>query len=321
MSGTIWPGRSWPSSFTRPRRALAPVRLHQHAAQVVVERDRRVAGRVDAAGDARRRSARARSCARPRSAACRPVSHACWTSCAGVAWSSVEPSTHSRVRLKSRLCLSTAPATTSPSRSPCSPKRATSPSSAAVSMSWLDASAYGPPERANGMRLPPRMAARRGGVGLGHVSHSPDVSVHLCRYPGTVRRMSDRYQQFADSRPGRLVVRRLGLPEPGRAAPPRARRARAATRPRCSARRPAGGSPSRPRACWRRSAPRRGSTTSTRARAAKDAGLRARDRADEDDPLGALLFDASGDRAQRGPARAPTTSSTPTSASSRRAAA
>ena len=26
--------------------------------------------------------------------------------------------------------------------------------------------------------------------------------------------MSDRYQQFADSRPGRLVVRRLGLPDP-----------------------------------------------------------------------------------------------------------
>jgi 3-oxoacyl-[acyl-carrier protein] reductase len=26
--------------------------------------------------------------------------------------------------------------------------------------------------------------------------------------------MSDRYQQFADSKPGRLVVRRLGLPDP-----------------------------------------------------------------------------------------------------------
>ena len=39
-----------------------------------------------------------------------------------------EPSTLSRVRLKSRECLRTAPATTSPTCSPCSPKRATSPS-------------------------------------------------------------------------------------------------------------------------------------------------------------------------------------------------
>ena len=75
-----------------------------------------------------------------------------------MALSSAEPSTHSRVRLKSRLCLSTAPATTSPARSPCRPKRATSPSSAAVSMSWFEASAYGPLDRANGIRLPPRMA-------------------------------------------------------------------------------------------------------------------------------------------------------------------
>jgi hypothetical protein len=29
-------------------------------------------------------------------------------------------------------------------------------------MSWLDASEYGPFERANGIRLPPRIAARRG---------------------------------------------------------------------------------------------------------------------------------------------------------------
>ena len=79
-----------------------------------------------------------------------------------MALSSAEPSTHSRVRLKSRLCLSTAPATTSPARSPCSPKRATSPSSAAVSMSWFEASAYGPLERAKGIRLPPRMAILSG---------------------------------------------------------------------------------------------------------------------------------------------------------------
>ena len=72
-------------------------------------------------------------------AAWRPVPQACWMSVAGVSGDSFEPSTDSRARLKSRECLSTAPATTSPSRSPSSPNRSTRPSSAAVSMSWLDA--------------------------------------------------------------------------------------------------------------------------------------------------------------------------------------
>ena len=40
---------------------------------------------------------------------------------AGLRWSSSEPRTHSRVRLKSRACLSTAPATTSPTCSPARP--------------------------------------------------------------------------------------------------------------------------------------------------------------------------------------------------------
>ena len=53
----------------------------------------------------------------------------------------LEPRTASRVRLKSRLCLMTAPATTSPRRSPARPWRATRPSMAAVSMSWFAASA------------------------------------------------------------------------------------------------------------------------------------------------------------------------------------
>ena len=55
-------------------------------------------------------------------AAWRPVPHACWMSVAGVSADSLEPSTDSRVRLKSRACLSTAPATTSPSRSPSQPE-------------------------------------------------------------------------------------------------------------------------------------------------------------------------------------------------------
>ena len=71
-------------------------------------------------------------------AACSPVPQACWMSVAGVSGASREPSTHSRVRLKSRECLSTAPATTSPSRSPRSSNRSTRPSMAAVSISWLE---------------------------------------------------------------------------------------------------------------------------------------------------------------------------------------
>ena len=50
--------------------------------------------------------------------ACRPVPQACWMSKAGVYDDSELPSTHSRIRLKSRLCLSTAPPMTAPSFSP-----------------------------------------------------------------------------------------------------------------------------------------------------------------------------------------------------------
>ncbi len=49
-----------------------------------------------------------------------------------------------------------------PSRSPWRPKRATSPSSAAVNISWLLADAYLLPARANGMRFPPTTHASRG---------------------------------------------------------------------------------------------------------------------------------------------------------------
>ena len=50
--------------------------------------------------------------------ACSPVPQACWMSNAGVYDDSELPSTHSRIRLKSRLCLSTAPPITAPSFSP-----------------------------------------------------------------------------------------------------------------------------------------------------------------------------------------------------------
>jgi hypothetical protein len=48
-----------------------------------------------------------------------------------------------------------------------------SPSSVAVSMSWLDASAYFELERANGIRFPPTIAALRvAGFGLAAIGTS-----------------------------------------------------------------------------------------------------------------------------------------------------
>jgi hypothetical protein len=56
-----------------------------------------------------------------RIAASSPVPQACWMSYAGVVGARLEPRTDSRVRLKSRLCLMTAPATTSPTGAPPEP--------------------------------------------------------------------------------------------------------------------------------------------------------------------------------------------------------
>src|SRR5450631_286351 len=114
-----------------------------------------------------------------RIAASRPVPHACCTSKHGVRDDSRHPRTLSRVRLKSRLCLSTAPAATSPTDSPARPKRVTSPSSAAINMSWLDAWVYAPLARANGMRLPPTMTADRGPAVL--PAMLPPGSIDACR--------------------------------------------------------------------------------------------------------------------------------------------
>ena len=63
ISGTIWPGRSPRERLEPRRRALvAPLSVQQHAAQVVVDRDRRVARGVDARRRCRSRSGRGRSC-------------------------------------------------------------------------------------------------------------------------------------------------------------------------------------------------------------------------------------------------------------------
>jgi 3-oxoacyl-[acyl-carrier protein] reductase len=105
--------------------------------------------------------------------------------------------------------------------------------------------------------------------------------------------MSDRYQQFAESRPGRIVVRRLGLPdpvvlrrhEPGAPVLHAPALLGAAT----------GGRLAEPVARVLAAIGAEAWIDDQHARrAAADAGLRARDRADETDELGALLFDASG---------------------------
>ena len=105
--------------------------------------------------------------------------------------------------------------------------------------------------------------------------------------------MSDRYQQFAESRPGRLVVRRLGLPDPVElrrhepGAPVLDAPALLGAAP--------GGRLAEPVARVLAAIGAEAWVDDQHARrAAADAGLSARDRADEGDGLGALLFDASG---------------------------
>ena len=119
---------------------LRPAQPEQHAAQVVAEGDRRVRGGVHAARDGRRRIGPAAIAVgggdgRLQAGAARLL-HVERRACTG---DSALPSTHSRIRLKSRLCLSTAPPITAPSCSPARSNRSTRPSSAAVNMSWLEA--------------------------------------------------------------------------------------------------------------------------------------------------------------------------------------
>jgi 3-oxoacyl-[acyl-carrier protein] reductase len=105
--------------------------------------------------------------------------------------------------------------------------------------------------------------------------------------------MSDRYQQFAGSPPGRLVVRRLGLPDP---VPLRRHEPGAPVleAPALLAAAP-GGRLAEPAARVLSAIGADTWVADRRARAAaRAAGLRARDRADETDLLGAVLIDASG---------------------------
>jgi len=105
--------------------------------------------------------------------------------------------------------------------------------------------------------------------------------------------MSDRYQQFVDSRPGRLVAGRLGLPEP--AVLRRHERGAPVLDAPALLGAASGGRLAEPAARVLAAVGAEGWVADKNARrAAADAGLGARDRADETDALGALLFDASG---------------------------
>src|SRR5699024_2399008 len=160
-SGTRPCGRMSPSSLRRSTVVLAAESLMSvlRRSSLTASGASEVVSTPPATPDSIRPSAIASATC---TAEARPVPQACCRSNAGVEASRTEPITVSRVRLKSRECLSTAPATTMPRASPWRLYRAARPSMAAVSMSWLDASAYLPFDRAKGIRLPPTMATLRG---------------------------------------------------------------------------------------------------------------------------------------------------------------
>src|SRR4051794_34494260 len=99
---------------------------------------------------------------------------------------------------------------------------------AAVSMSWLDASAYAPFDRAKGIRLPPTTATRRVlaciGVLLltwclltaGDILARSVAEANAVRPRATKERrsMSDRYQFLMRTSVGQLLAKNLGLPNP-----------------------------------------------------------------------------------------------------------
>ncbi len=105
ISGTSWPGRMPASALSRSLQRLGVVQADQHAAQVLVDRERGVGGGVDAAGDAGLDLPEGDLVGdqdrRPRGRCRRPAGRR------RPAWSadSREPSTLSRVRLKSRRVL------------------------------------------------------------------------------------------------------------------------------------------------------------------------------------------------------------------------
>ena len=77
-------------------------------------------------------------------------------------------------------------------------------------MSWLEALAYAPSERANGMRLPPRMATRRLGYPWPWEPYYPPFL--LWSKFGVVA--TDLYSQLVHSAPGNFLAKQLGIPQP-----------------------------------------------------------------------------------------------------------
>ena len=94
-------------------------------------------------------------------AAWRPVPHACCTSVAGVAGDSWEPSTDSRVRLKSRECLRTAPGDDLTEALALQAEAGDETVERGGEHVLVGRVGVGEFERANGMRLPPMTATRR----------------------------------------------------------------------------------------------------------------------------------------------------------------
>ena len=86
--------------------------------------------------------------------------HARVTVMPGVVGARPEESVASRARFQSYGCLITAPNATSPSSTPCRPKRSTSEPSTLTDMPKLPMSAYAVLLRQNGMRTPPMMPTR-----------------------------------------------------------------------------------------------------------------------------------------------------------------
>src|SRR5689334_10908218 len=80
-------------------------------------------------------------------------------------------------------------------------------------MSWFDACAYRPSDRANGIRFPPRTATRRMTASTERRLLTGSLPTPA---PSRLRRMGDRYASFANSGPGRTMIKRLGLPDPPR---------------------------------------------------------------------------------------------------------
>src|SRR5579884_1650914 len=133
----------------------------------------------------------------------------------GVSGDSPDDSVASRARFQSAACLITAPNATSPSSTPCRPKRSTSAPNVFTAMPKLPTSAYAVLLRQNGMRTPPRMATRFVVVTMASFANGkwercwyhapPVVAAHCMPYVFDLDRLdrlaAARRAEFADASP------------------------------------------------------------------------------------------------------------------------